>query len=228
MRQGPRSDGDAARSRPDGCASFVSAWRSRRHPADRRRHTAHRRRSTHHGQAPHGRRRGPALDLLAVVNDDLHPPGDDGGRLRGLAAVGSGDRPHVLGPLPVSHRRPRRSRRIQHQGCPRARDSNTSSGSPRRGRLVHIHGETLHGGDPEHPAFRNLVATYAALYDMQHDPALRDTMTYESPLAASASEPRSSCRAPPTTSPRRRDDEDRGPTAASARSGAPATTSTAR
>jgi 4-hydroxyphenylacetate 3-monooxygenase len=46
---------------------------------------------------------------------------------------------------------------------------------------VHIHGETLHGGIPEHPAFRNLVATYAGLYDMQSDPALRDVMTYESP-----------------------------------------------
>ncbi len=36
--------------------------------------------------------------------------------------------------------------------------------------------------DPvEHPAFRNLVQSVAALYDMQHDPALRDQMTYASP-----------------------------------------------
>ena len=32
-----------------------------------------------------------------------------------------------------------------------------------------------------HPAFRNLVRSVAALYDMQHDPALRDEMTYVSP-----------------------------------------------
>ena len=44
---------------------------------------------------------------------------------------------------------------------------------------VHIHGETLHGGVAEHPAFAGLVATYASLYDMQHDPATRDTMTFE-------------------------------------------------
>ena len=45
--------------------------------------------------------------------------------------------------------------------------------------LVHIHGETLHGGVAEHPAFAGLVATYASLYDMQHDEATRDTMTFE-------------------------------------------------
>src|SRR5713101_2656476 len=32
-----------------------------------------------------------------------------------------------------------------------------------------------------HPAFRNGVRTIASLYDMQHDPALRDDMTYMSP-----------------------------------------------
>ncbi len=32
-----------------------------------------------------------------------------------------------------------------------------------------------------HPAFRNIVRSVAALYDMQHDPALRDEMTYISP-----------------------------------------------
>jgi 4-hydroxyphenylacetate 3-monooxygenase len=31
----------------------------------------------------------------------------------------------------------------------------------------------------EHPATRHGVESYAALYDMQHDPALRDVMTYE-------------------------------------------------
>src|SRR5215510_3749039 len=32
-----------------------------------------------------------------------------------------------------------------------------------------------------HPAFRNGVRTIAGLYDMQHDPARRDAMTYISP-----------------------------------------------
>ncbi|HWI22844.1 MAG TPA: 4-hydroxyphenylacetate 3-monooxygenase, oxygenase component [Baekduia sp.] len=46
---------------------------------------------------------------------------------------------------------------------------------------IEIHGETLTGPVPEHPAFRNVVDTYAQLYDLQHDPELRDVMTYESP-----------------------------------------------
>ena len=32
-----------------------------------------------------------------------------------------------------------------------------------------------------HPALRNGVHSLAALYDMQHDPSLRETMTYRSP-----------------------------------------------
>ncbi len=46
-----------------------------------------------------------------------------------------------------------------------------------------------------HPATRRGVASYAHLYEMQHDPALRDTMTYPSPTRASASGCRSSRRA---------------------------------
>ena len=46
---------------------------------------------------------------------------------------------------------------------------------------VRIHGETVTSDLPSHPAFRNLVRTYAALYDMQHAAGLRETMTYESP-----------------------------------------------
>ncbi|HET9001583.1 MAG TPA: 4-hydroxyphenylacetate 3-monooxygenase, oxygenase component [bacterium] len=39
--------------------------------------------------------------------------------------------------------------------------------------------------DPvEHPAFRNVVRSVAALYDMQHDPAVRNEMTYVSPTTA--------------------------------------------
>ncbi len=38
--------------------------------------------------------------------------------------------------------------------------------------------------DPvEHPAFRNVVRSVAALYDLQHDPAVRDEMTYVSPAS---------------------------------------------
>jgi 4-hydroxyphenylacetate 3-monooxygenase len=46
---------------------------------------------------------------------------------------------------------------------------------------VQIHGETVTSGIPDHPAFRNVVQTYAHLYDLQHDPELRDVMTYDSP-----------------------------------------------
>jgi 4-hydroxyphenylacetate 3-monooxygenase len=46
---------------------------------------------------------------------------------------------------------------------------------------VEIGGETLTGGVATHPAFRNVVASYADLYDMQHDPAYRDILTYPSP-----------------------------------------------
>ncbi len=46
---------------------------------------------------------------------------------------------------------------------------------------VEIQGETLTGGVAEHPAFRNVVRSYAELFDMQHDPAYRDVLTYLSP-----------------------------------------------
>jgi 4-hydroxyphenylacetate 3-monooxygenase len=46
---------------------------------------------------------------------------------------------------------------------------------------VQIGGETLSGGIPDHPAFRNLTRTYARLYDLQHAPEHRDVMTYQSP-----------------------------------------------
>ena len=47
---------------------------------------------------------------------------------------------------------------------------------------VEIQGEALTGGVAEHPAFRNVVRSYAELFDMQHDPAYRDVLTYPSPL----------------------------------------------
>ncbi|MDR5684037.1 MAG: 4-hydroxyphenylacetate 3-monooxygenase, oxygenase component [Armatimonadota bacterium] len=49
-----------------------------------------------------------------------------------------------------------------------------------RPRELWIEGQRV--SDPvEHPAFRNIVRSIAALYDMQHDPKLRDEMTYTSP-----------------------------------------------
>ena len=35
---------------------------------------------------------------------------------------------------------------------------------------VEIHGERTTGKVAEIPAFKNLIQTYAALYDLQHDP----------------------------------------------------------
>src|SRR5260370_3434354 len=61
------------------------------------------------------------------------------------------------------------------------------SGSDFLGRLagarVHgeIQGQPLPGGVAEHPPFANVVRSFADLYDMQHDPAYRDTLTYPSP-----------------------------------------------
>jgi 4-hydroxyphenylacetate 3-monooxygenase len=46
---------------------------------------------------------------------------------------------------------------------------------------VEIQGETLTGGVAGHPAFRNVVRSYADLFDMQHDPSHRDVLTYPSP-----------------------------------------------
>ena len=49
-----------------------------------------------------------------------------------------------------------------------------------RPRDLWIEGQRV--ADPvEHPAFRNVVRSVAALYEMQHDPVLRDEMTYVSP-----------------------------------------------
>ena len=46
---------------------------------------------------------------------------------------------------------------------------------------VDVMGQTVTGDITGHPAFRNVIRTYAALYDMQHDPAYRDILTYPSP-----------------------------------------------
>ncbi|NMP21124.1 4-hydroxyphenylacetate 3-monooxygenase, oxygenase component [Sulfobacillus harzensis] len=44
-----------------------------------------------------------------------------------------------------------------------------------------IDGAKVEGPVTEHPAFRNITQSVAALYDMQHDPALGSQMTYRSP-----------------------------------------------
>jgi 4-hydroxyphenylacetate 3-monooxygenase len=46
---------------------------------------------------------------------------------------------------------------------------------------VFVDGDVVRGGISSHPAFRGITATYASLYDLQHDPTLRDVMTFESP-----------------------------------------------
>jgi 4-hydroxyphenylacetate 3-monooxygenase len=48
---------------------------------------------------------------------------------------------------------------------------------------VHIQGETLTGGVQDHPAFRNVVQTYAELYDLQHTDEHKDTLTHTSPTS---------------------------------------------
>jgi 4-hydroxyphenylacetate 3-monooxygenase len=44
---------------------------------------------------------------------------------------------------------------------------------------VEIQGETLTGGIADHPAFANVVRTYAGLFDLQHAPEYRDVLTYQ-------------------------------------------------
>jgi 4-hydroxyphenylacetate 3-monooxygenase len=46
---------------------------------------------------------------------------------------------------------------------------------------IQIGGETVSRDIPSHPAFKNIVNTYARLYDLQHRPELKDVMTYTSP-----------------------------------------------
>src|SRR3954463_9538072 len=50
-------------------------------------------------------------------------------------------------------------------------------------REVYIEGELVRDVT-EHRAFRNVLGSVAHLYDMQHDPALRDDLTYAVPEAA--------------------------------------------
>ena len=46
---------------------------------------------------------------------------------------------------------------------------------------IEIGGERVTSNIPEHPAFRNVVNTYAQLYDLQHSEP--EVLTYESPTS---------------------------------------------
>lgn len=46
---------------------------------------------------------------------------------------------------------------------------------------LYVDGEKVTSKVADHPAFRNNALTYAKLFDLQHDPAHRDVLTYESP-----------------------------------------------
>jgi 4-hydroxyphenylacetate 3-monooxygenase len=48
---------------------------------------------------------------------------------------------------------------------------------------VELNGESIEGPIPEHPALAGVVRSYAQLFDLQHDPELRDVLTYESPTS---------------------------------------------
>src|SRR6201988_1267135 len=51
---------------------------------------------------------------------------------------------------------------------------------------VEIQGETLVGGVATHPAFANVVSTYARLFDLQHDAEYQNILTYPSPTTGEA------------------------------------------
>jgi 4-hydroxyphenylacetate 3-monooxygenase len=46
---------------------------------------------------------------------------------------------------------------------------------------IEVHGETVRQGRTSHPAFRNVTASYAKLYDLQHDDRYSGALTYPSP-----------------------------------------------
>lgn len=48
-------------------------------------------------------------------------------------------------------------------------------------RDIRVHGERVTTGIGEHPAFRGVTRSYAALYDLQHDPLYQERLTYRSP-----------------------------------------------
>ena len=64
--------------------------------------------------------------------------------------------------------------------APRIMDGARYIESLRDGREIWLHGEKV-SDVTQHPAFRNVVATFAELYDLQHQAATREIMTYVDP-----------------------------------------------
>ena len=90
---------------------------------------------------------------------------------------------------------------------------------------IYVNGEKITSRVADHPLFRNIARTYAHLFDMQHDPAHQDQLTYASPstgdlVNASFLIPRSE--ADLSQAPRRRSPP--GPPTRTASSAAAATT----
>lgn len=52
---------------------------------------------------------------------------------------------------------------------------------------IWLDGEKLEGLISEHPVFRGLIQTKASLYDLQHNPKIKDEMTFVSPLPENVS-----------------------------------------
>ena len=50
-------------------------------------------------------------------------------------------------------------------------------------RHVTVDGDTVRKNITSHPAFRNVTRSYARLYDLQHEAAHRDALTYPSPTS---------------------------------------------
>lgn len=48
---------------------------------------------------------------------------------------------------------------------------------------IYVNGEKVNSRVADHPAFRDNALTYAGLYDLQHDPAFQDDLTYVSPTS---------------------------------------------
>ncbi|MFK0007834.1 4-hydroxyphenylacetate 3-monooxygenase, oxygenase component [Paenarthrobacter sp. NPDC090520] len=51
---------------------------------------------------------------------------------------------------------------------------------------VYIDGERIGGPIADHPSFRGITRTYGRLYDMQHETAIRETLTFASPSTGDA------------------------------------------
>lgn len=80
----------------------------------------------------------------------------------------------------MSPQSPAAIRRDEKSAAPGIMDGQRYIESLRDGREVWLHGEKV-ADVTEHPAFRNVVRTFADLYDLQHQAATQDVMTYVDP-----------------------------------------------